>query len=511
MSHLHQTKKKKSYGEEEEEEEERKSIFEGNDKDLEEFRKATASHVALVVFGCLLLGIGAYCLSLLLMGSGRVEKVQQYNDIVEEWNMIHSDRFASIVPYVSVDNTTFFPVLPDYASDDLDDVGSDLKSYAVHKFRLFGGIFSSPQRWKSQLHQLYVQILDTQTHEEVMSLAGKQLRQWEDAASASALDKQVPFEDVNTNNWLFSTDDEGSCSGYNKAGDMRSMFSLWSKLTSHKGAVEASSVRGNGIVLNELLEQYEKSLAFKVRKDKEKKTKKNKSALVNVNFEVPGDYEFMRTNFAFVGERKCRVLNSGHFDRHTGMCTFYDILQRICLKLDYNELTKSFYLPSGSSCKCDYTARESVIYKRVRINSFKHSRPQGKVDFSGFQLMVRSVKDPYLAAIEMTNFELYFGMAVGEIIYSAIMSIICGALFTGVGFWFLKCVPEFDEDIIKVAVNYDRERRKPGHVYNEKDYNANIPPQTKEDCKRYVYLRSKHKQSEEQNSNGKSFFSFLFK
>lgn len=113
-----------------------------------------------------------------------------------------------------------------------------------------------------------------------------------------------------------------------------------------------------------------------------------------------------------------------HGNFHDGKCWLYERLKRICVQVakdGYGEQWHVAHRVAGlnSSYGCDYAKGkwEAPVYKKVPIAATPGGRStetRTLLNFNDLEVEVRSVHDPFLTAVEVTEGSLDFGLSASD-------------------------------------------------------------------------------------------------
>mmetsp|Transcript_127128 Transcript_127128/g.220348 ORF Transcript_127128/g.220348 Transcript_127128/m.220348 type:complete len:361 (-) Transcript_127128:67-1149(-) len=113
-----------------------------------------------------------------------------------------------------------------------------------------------------------------------------------------------------------------------------------------------------------------------------------------------------------------------HGNFHDGKCWLYERLQRVCMQVakdGYGEQWHFAHRVAGlnTSYGCDYSKGNwsAPVYKKVPIAATpggKSHETRTTLNFDDLEIEVRSVHDPYLKAVELTEGTLDFGLSASD-------------------------------------------------------------------------------------------------
>jgi len=96
-------------------------------------------------------------------------------------------------------------------------------------------------------------------------------------------------------------------------------------------------------------------------------------------------------------ESACRAINALYVKgRNTKKCYSYDVLETICILVDYDNVSNDYYYAGG-------------CFKNNEHYLMKTAEPDQVYSFDGIEIEVRNKKDPIIKAGEFSNFTFSFG------------------------------------------------------------------------------------------------------
>lgn len=134
------------------------------------------------------------------------------------------------------------------------------------------------------------------------------------------------------------------------------------------------------------------------------------------------------------GWKNCVYGSRGSWNSSNHVCVVYEKLSRVCVQVKFEKATCSWSLAMNSNGQhagygCSFHKHyRPAGYRNCMGSGSRNARSPDAVNFNDLEVLVRSVDDPYLVAMTLTNGTASFGWSRKQIWSSAVLLLVVGTL-----------------------------------------------------------------------------------